>query len=116
VKLFGHNRPVRDTAGEIIGSKPSPVRVKTVDGLGYNFGPDKNKRLVLTAHQGDLIGLRPERTSRELKISANDLYAYMIRCEANLAARQKANVRKERKAERLARQRQERAEKRLFKV
>lgn len=114
MRQFGHVKPTRDDTGTITGSRSSPVRVRTVEPLGTGYGPDKDKRLILTAHHGDLVGLRPERTSRELLITAQDLYSYMIRCQANLVTLAKARERKERKQTRLAQQRQARAEKRLF--
>lgn len=77
-------------------------------------GPDRNKQLVVSLKDGDLIEIRPVRTQRMKAISAFDLYDYLIRLEAGVVARQKREDKKAKKAERLARQRQERAEKRLF--
>ena len=114
MKTFGHNRPVRDNAGAVIGSKPSPVRVRTLDGLPLNYGTDKRKRLILTCHPQDVIGLRPERTGRELKITAVDLYAHLIRIAASCKTLEKARAKKAAKAIRLARNRQEYAERKLF--
>lgn len=113
MKTFGHMRPVRDKDGQIIDSKPSPVKVRTLDGLSGNFGSDRNKRLVFTMKAGDLIEIRPERTARAVNIKAQDLYGYCLRCAANLETLAKARERKAKKAQRLANLRQERAEKRL---
>jgi hypothetical protein len=90
MKSFGHQRPVRNDAGEITGMVISPVRVRTIQTLEHAYGPDHDKRLVLTSHPRDIIGLRPERTQRELFIEAKDLYAHLIRLEANRALLQKA--------------------------
>lgn len=115
MKTFGWNRPVRDPKGEVIGSNPSPVKVRTLEGLPHNYGPDKNKRLILTMHPGDLIGIRPERTGREVSISAVDVYSYVLRIQANRNHLEKARITKDKKASRLAALRQIRAEKRLTK-
>lgn len=114
MKTFGHTRPVRNEAGDITGSKPSPVRVRTIEGLSPSYGTDKHKRLILTCHPQDLIGIRPERTSRELTITVVDLYAELLRRAANFAHLSKARERKAKRAERLARERQARAERKLF--
>lgn len=113
MKTFSHNRPVRDATGAVIGSKPSPVRVRTLEGLPLNYGTDKRKRLILTCHLKDVIGLRPERTGRELKITAVDLYAHLIRIAASCRTLEKARVKKAAKSIRLARNRQEYAEKEI---
>ena len=115
IKSFNHTRPVRDDSGEIVGSQPSPVRARTQDGLPHNYGLDRDRRLIVSLEAGDLIRVKPERTSRALCITAVDLYAYLVRMQANCATLAKARAKKERKALRLAAQRQIRAEKRLFK-
>jgi hypothetical protein len=97
----------------VIGIIESPVRVRTLAQLGHAYGPDRDKRLILTMHPGDLIGLRPERTAREVFIKAFDVYAYCVRCQATLATLARARERKAAKAQRLANDRQRRAEKRL---
>jgi hypothetical protein len=112
MKSFGHQRPVRNDAGEITGMVLSPVRVRTIEPLGRAYGTDHDKRLVLTAHPRDVIGLRPERTQRELLIEARDLYAHLIRLEANRALLQKARDRKiaraaQRESQRIARQKRQ---------
>lgn len=90
-----------------------PVRRVTVDTLGHSFGSDWKRKLVVSLNAGDRIALRPQGTRREVSILASDLYRYVLRCEANKALLERARQRKEAKATRLARQRQERAEKRL---
>ena len=65
-------------------------------------------------HAEDVIGVRPERTGRELCITAVDLYAHLLRMKANHEHLERARERKARKAERLARLRQARAERRLL--
>lgn len=113
MKTFGWTRPVRDVNGEIIDTKESLVRVRTQSVLGHGYGPDNDKRLVFTMGAGDLVNIRPERTTRSVNIRAIDLYAYCLRIEANRQCLENARAKKARKAERLAQQRQARAEKRL---
>lgn len=82
--------------------------------LDGTFGPDRGKRLVITVRMDGRIEIRPERTTRTETIHVLDLYRYAIRCRANQAVLARARDRKAKKAERLAKARQERAERRLF--
>jgi len=83
MKTFGHMRPVRDAAtGEITGSKVSPAKARTVKTLGAGYGPDADKRLVVSLEAQDLIVLRPEKTHRAVNITAKDLYAHLLRLQA----------------------------------
>lgn len=113
MRTFGHQRAVRDEDGEIIGSKPSPVRARTIETLGAAYGPDRNRRLIVTLAACDVITIRPEKTTRGVDITAKDLYAYAQRTQAFKDYAHKAIAKKQKKAERLARERQKRAEKRL---
>lgn len=97
IRFFGHCRPIRDGAA-IIGSIQSPVRVKTVEVLGSGYGPDDDKRLVVTAHRDDLLGVRPERTGRELFIKAKDLYALLVRRDAQRQLLEFARAKKAKRA------------------
>lgn len=115
MKTFSHRRPIRNTAGEIIEQRSAPAVRLTRGGLGYHHGLDKNKQLVVSLKDGDLIEMRPIRTQRTKTISAFDLYDYLIRLEMNAAERIKKEAKREARDIRLAQQRQERAEKRLFK-
>jgi len=108
LRTFGHKKPVRDEAGEIVGSKDAPVRVRTVDTLGGAFGPDRDKRLVVSLEDRDQIVMRPERTGRKLQASAVDVYRWLIGCEANRKVLERARAKKSKKAERLAAQREQR--------
>jgi hypothetical protein len=114
MKSFGHMRPIRNDDGQITGSKLSPVKARTLDTLGRAYGIDHDKRLVVSLEAQDIIALRPERTTRTLRIAAKDLYAHILRIEANAGQLAKARAKKEAKAIRLASQRQARAEARLL--
>lgn len=114
MREFGHKRPVRDQAtGDILDMIESPVGATTREALGGQFGSDKRRKLVVTLEAGDLIVIRPAGTRRAEKMSAVDVYRYMIRCKANLISLTKARERKSKKAERLAAERIARADKRL---
>lgn len=114
MKSFGHQRPVRNDDGEIVGSKLSPVKARTLEALGHNYGSDHDKRLIVSLDAADLITLRPERTARPVSITARDLYAHLLRLEAGRLTLAKAREAKARRASHLAAQRQARAERRLL--
>jgi len=94
MKAFGWVRPVRGADGSIIGTKESPVKVRTVVPLGAGYGPDADKRLVFVFLLGDVIAVRPERTSRVLFIEAKALYGQLVRKDAERQRREKAAARK----------------------
>ena len=91
----------------------------TAEALDGSFGPDRDRRIVVTLIPGDgkdipdTISLRPHGTRRAEVGRVSDLYRYLIRSRANAEVLAKARERKARKAQRLADQRQQRAEKRL---
>lgn len=114
MRTFGHKRPVRDTSGEITAMADCPGRAVTKDVCGAAFGTDKDRRLIVSLEEGDLVCIRLSQTRRVHKIAAKDLFHYVLRCEANRVNLERARDRKAKKAERLARARQERAERRLF--
>lgn len=97
-----------------------PVRRVTSATLDGSFGPDRNRKVIITLVPGngrdipDTIQLRPQRTRRAETIAVMDVYRFALRARVNLLTLAKARERKSKKAERLARARQERAEKRLF--
>ena len=93
--------------------KTRVVRAVAVE-LDGTFGPDRGRRLVVTVHMDGRIEIRPERTKRSETVHVLDVYRYAIRCRANSALLARARDRKAKKAQRLATQRQERAERRLF--
>jgi hypothetical protein len=93
-----------------------PVYRATRGSLGYHHGTDRGRQPVVALVDGDLVSLRPKGTRRPAKmVSLFDIYDMAIRLEAQRAALEKARAVKERKAIRLAADRQRRAEKRLFK-
>lgn len=115
MKAFGHMRPVRDEANKIVDYKSSPARALTRSNLGHNHGPDRGRQLVVSLVAGDLIEFRPYGTRRTIAVPAIQAYEWALRSLANLETLKKARASKERRAIRLAQQRQARAERRLFK-
>lgn len=94
MRFFGHQRPERNSAGEIVGAVASPVKVKTRGALGDNYGPDSGKRLILSCDAGDIITMRPEKTRRAVSMRAVDLYALLVRRQASLAVLERARAKK----------------------
>lgn len=98
--------------------KEKPIRRLTTQVLSSQYGVDTDKPLVvelLCMAGKDFLAIRPlcSRNRREL-ISVFDVYAFAIRCRVNLQTLEVARAKKARKAERLAAERQRRAEKRLL--
>ena len=113
MKSFGHTRPVRNPAGEIIETKPSPARAVTRDSLDGSFGADRGRKLIVSLEAGDIIAIRPARTQRTFQAKAADVFRWLIQCRANVARLEKARAAKERKAERRASERVTRADRKL---
>lgn len=78
----------------------SRVTRLTAGALDGQFGPDRNKRVVLTFIPGDgdkvadVLTLRPIRTRRAETIAVLDVYRYALRCRVNLSVLEKARSRK----------------------
>jgi len=108
MKSFGHRKPVRDGDGNITGSKDAPVKARTLEPLGPAFGADRKKRLVVTLEANDQIVIRLERTARKFQADARDVLRWLMRCDSNLRHLEKARAAKDRKATRLAAQREAR--------
>lgn len=113
MKTFGHKRPRRDAQGNITALVDCPAQAVTREACGGSFGADSKRRLVVSLEAGDLVCVRPQRTNRVYRVAAKDLFHWLLRSEANLLALARARDMKAKRAARLARQRQERAEKRL---
>ncbi len=96
-----------------------PVHRMSASALDGSFGPDRNKRVVITLVPGngestpDMLALRPERTRRAERIAVIDVYRYAMQCRVHQEINQKMREHKARRDERLASQRIARAEKRL---
>ena len=93
------------------------VTRRTINGLSGNFGPDRDKRLVVTLrHAGgkDVIALRPERSrGREEVINLEDVYHFAIRARANREHLEKARAKKQQRSEARERRRVADADRRL---
>jgi hypothetical protein len=80
-----------------------PVTRATLGTLGYSFGPDRNRRIIVTLTPGngndveDLIVLRPQRTKRAEALPIEAVYRYAIQCRVNRTHLEKARAKKEKK-------------------
>jgi|GEM_PF-3239870 len=99
MNTFGQPTPVRNEAGDIIGDRPSSVSRQTKNELSGSYGLDKGRKLIVTLREGDIIAFRPAGTRREATATAHDLYAAVIRWQANRVALEKARERKQQKAD-----------------
>lgn len=116
MRLFGHRRLLKDETGTVTGEMDSPVKAKTRGELDGSFGCERGKALIVSLEAGDLITLRPvkARADRAVRISAFDVYRWAIQAMARARGREKAKIKREKKAMRLANARQRRAEKKLI--
>jgi len=80
-----------------------PVRRVSNSKLSASHGRDKNRRIVVTLFPGnggsvpDLIQLKPQRLKMARAISMEDLWVYLIKCEANQTKMAKLRDRKAKK-------------------
>jgi hypothetical protein len=79
----------------------------------YGHGK-KARKLIVTLEKGDLITIREHRRRAKHTARLYDVFWWMLRSEADKAHMEKLREIKARKANRLAEQRQRRAERRLF--
>lgn len=96
-----------------------PLHRLTKIELSGRYGPDSGRRIAITLLPGngdtvpDAILLWPAGTRRKERLNLDDVYLYAVRCRVNRELLERARAKKEKKAERLAAERQRRAEKRL---
>lgn len=83
-----------------------PVARLTRSTLGPFFGPDRDKRLVVSFVPGDgaddLIQIRPERSRRVETLTLAAVYRYALTCRVNCAQLAKAREKKAAKERRRA--------------
>lgn len=90
-----------------------PCRRVTRGALDGSHGADRGRKLVASFEPGDVVVLRPHGTRRRETVSLFDVYRFAVRCRAGRENLEKARIAKDKKAMRLAAQRQLRAERRL---
>jgi len=79
-----------------------PVTRATKGALGSSFGPDRERKIIVTLVPGnglavpDLITLRPQRTQRIETIPIEAIYRYAIQCRVNCQRLEKARAKKDR--------------------
>lgn len=75
------------------------VRRSTIGSLDGTYGKDRDKRLIVSLEQGDLISLRPAKTQRPETVSLFDVYRYAMRCRLNKIQADKNAVKKAKRNE-----------------
>lgn len=93
--------------------KGGPLVRKMGQTLGRDFGKDRGKKLILTLHPDGRIEIRPERSRKSESIMVIDVYRYAIKCRVLMDGLRRMLDKRARKAERLAAQRQQRAERKM---
>ena len=81
--------------------------------LGGNFGPDRNRKLVVGLVSPDQISFRPQGTRQEVRINIADAYRIAIQRKANIRYLEYARARKAAKQLRNERRRLDAAERRF---
>ena len=94
-------------------SRQDLVERVTQEPLGFGFGPDSKRPLVVRLVAPDQIEFKPYKTTRSVRANLRDLYRYVLMCQAQAENLRKARDRKAKKAERLASRRLASAERRL---
>jgi hypothetical protein len=77
-----------------------PVRRKTRITLGWGFGCDTGKPLIVTlesSSEGDILKIRPLGTRREEVVAIEDIYHWAIRSRCQRKHLEKARAKKEAK-------------------
>lgn len=75
------------------------TRRETQGELNGSYGPDKHKPLIGEFIHNDQVQIWPKRSSRKVQIGIFELYALILRKNANLSALEKARERKAKKEE-----------------
>lgn len=87
--------------GHTIDGKERPARRVTIGALGWSYGPDRGRKLVVELCAGDLLMFRPQGTRRRYALSAFDAFSHVVRSQALAAAREKRAVRTAKRKERV---------------
>lgn len=76
-----------------------PTRRVTADTLGYFFGADSDRKLVVSFERPDLLTLRPQGTRRTETILLRDVYRIAIQGRVTKQLMQELRDKKAKKAE-----------------
>lgn len=95
---------------EIGAGKAKRIRRLTREKYGFNH---KKRKLVLIVEPTDLVTVKEFKSRRAYSVRLWDLFVWRVRCEAEKAHMEKLRLKKQKKAERLARQRLDAAERRF---
>jgi len=94
-----HGKPVTKTVS-------SEVWRVTRNTLGYGYGPDSKRKLVVGLINGDVLVLKPLKTRQVVQVELKAVYGWLLRNKAVRLQLEKARARKESKAiQRAARRR-----------
>jgi hypothetical protein len=81
--------------------------------IGFGFGPDSHRRLVVRLVAPDQIEFKPYKTRRAIRANARDLYRHVLMCVAQSETLRRARERKSKLADQRARRRIDAADRRL---
>jgi hypothetical protein len=98
---------------QIDSGRPKIVRRVTREEYGHSH---KKRKLVVKLEPTDLITIKEFKSRRPYSARIWDVYVWMIRCAADKAHMEKLRLRKQKKAEQLARRRISAADQRLRKL
>lgn len=87
---------------EIGSGRPRITRRVTREQYGYTH---KKRKLVVTLEPPDLFTVKEFKSRQKYIAAIWDIYVWLVRCAADKAHMEKLRLKKQRKAERLARQR-----------
>lgn len=93
---FGQKILIQDAGGQVIGERAAIVSRITRNELGSGYGTDRERRLIVSLCDGDIIALKPERVSKDrtLTITAKDLWAHLERIASRNVQLESARERK----------------------
>lgn len=96
---------------EIGSGRPKITRRITREAYGYTH---KKRKLVVTLEPPDLLTVKEIKSRQKYAVAIWDVYVWLVRCAADKAHMEKLRLKKQRKAERMARQRLASAERRFW--
>ena len=95
---------------EIGTGKAKRIRRVTREEYGYNH---RKRKLVLIVEACDLVTVKEFKSRRTYSVRVWDLFVWRVRCEAEKAHMEKLRLKKQKRAERLARRRLDAADRRF---
>lgn len=113
-RVHGKFVPVTDEHGKAITKTvASEVWRVTRSNLGYGYGPDSKRKLVVGLINGDVLVLKPLKTRQVVQVELKAIYGWLLRSKAIRLHLEKARARKESVAARRAARRRAAQERRF---